>query len=187
MAYMKEDYCTKSADKLLNKFKELTRFNITSTSRTPENSFLRALSYKILVDLNYMNDRQISEYFESKGIKRQRSSIYHALSKIDSYYLNYSDFRDIYDIYFEDKAEESKVNSEKRAKKLKAIENKVVRSSPKAIPDLLKTLVDGIPDERRQEVYEMLNLRVKSWEWKSKNEYEIIEGDNGVGNNTWNQ
>ncbi len=187
MGYMKEDYCKESADRLLNKFEDLTGFDSLSLSRTPHNASLRALSYKILIDLNYMNDRQVSEYFESKGITRQRSSIYHALRKMDSYYLNYPKFRDTYDVYFEDRAEESKARNEERDKKFNDIEKKVIRNSPNALPDLLKTLVNSIPDERRQEVYEMLSLRVKSWDWKSKDKCEVIEGDNGVGNNTWNQ
>ena len=41
--------------------------------------------------------------------------------------------------------------------------------------DALALLIDTIPDNKRDEIYEMVNLRVKSWDWKSKDKCEVIE------------
>ena len=184
---MKKDYCKESADNLIESFKELTGFDCSSSSRKNKDAYLRALSYKILTDLNFMNDRQVSEYFNSKGVHRDRSSIYHALSKIGMYYTNSSNFRKHYDLYFTDMGIQKKATIEEKEIKIRKAAKKVYNNNPDTLPERFKKLVDGIPRYRLEEVYEMLNLKVKSWEWKSKNEYEIIEGDNGVGNSTWNQ
>jgi len=184
---MKKDYCPESADNLLESFKELTGFDYSSSSQKNKDVYLRALSYKILIELNFMNDRQVSEYLTSKGVHRNRSSIYHALSKIDMYYTNFSNFRKPYDLYFTDMGIKRKATIEEKEIKIRKDAKEVYNNNPNTLPDRLKNLVDGIPEDRREEVYEMLNLRVKSWDWKSKNEYEIIEGASGIGNSTWNQ
>ena len=53
-----------------------------------------------------MNDRMIAEWFKERGLKRDRSSILQALQKIGIYYKTYPSFRDFYNVYFNDKAEE---------------------------------------------------------------------------------
>jgi hypothetical protein len=41
--------------------------------------------------------------------------------------------------------------------------------------DALEIFISNIPFDKRPEILELVKLRVKSWEWKAKNEYEIIE------------
>ena len=43
------------------------------------------------------------------------------------------------------------------------------------IDDSLLTAIQGVPKDMVEELCEMIELRKKSWEWKSKDEYEIIE------------
>jgi len=59
-----------------------------------------------MCDINGMNDRMISEWFVDMGVKRNRSSIFHALRKIDVYYESFVRFRNVYDLFFDDKKRE---------------------------------------------------------------------------------
>ena len=47
-----------------------------------------------------MNDRDIEEWFAERGNKRDRSSIYIALTKIRLYYEQFDYFREAYDTLF---------------------------------------------------------------------------------------
>jgi hypothetical protein len=42
-----------------------------------------------------------------------------------------------------------------------------------------------VPDKRRDEIYEMVNMRIKSWEWKSKDRCEIIESSTSMEGMHW--
>jgi len=76
------DYNLEIANSLAKYYKQLTGIDYKSTRRTPKDAYLRSLFYKILVDLNEMNDRMISEYFEKVyKTHRNRASIYHSLLK----------------------------------------------------------------------------------------------------------
>ena len=98
-------YNKKQAETLAQDFTELHNIDLYATDRKVRNVVLRTLFYKVLIDKNNMNDRNISEFFKSKDTIRGRSSIYHALKKIDIYYETYDYFRKAYELYFDDKIE----------------------------------------------------------------------------------
>lgn len=168
------------ANELAYNFKRLTNIDFTSKSRKTEEVFTRTLFYKILIEKNNMNDRMITDWFKSEyDTKRNRSAIYQSLQNIDLYYTNYKDFRDLYDAYFDDRVEQRRIKEEKQ--------NKIQESTPKPIlaernesienvkKNALKSIIDGLPDERLEEIREVLSLRIKSWEWKYKDRCEIID------------
>ena len=101
------NYNRQAAEELVNDFCEITKLNIFDNSRSNDKASFRALLYKVLNELNGMNDRMISDWFAEKGVSRNRSSIFHALKKIDVYYDSFTRFRSVYDIYFNDKKEET--------------------------------------------------------------------------------
>ena len=75
-------YDLEVADMLSKFFVELTDFDLKGRGRTPKESYLRALLYRVLRELNGMNDRAIAHYFTSViGNRRNRSSVYHAFNK----------------------------------------------------------------------------------------------------------
>ena len=169
------NYNRQAAEELVNDFCEITKLNIFDNSRSNDKASFRALLYKVLNELNGMNDRMISDWFAEKGVKRNRSSIFHALKKIDVYYDSFTRFRVVYDIYFDDKKEETirkeRARLERLKNKTKAIKQIILNKEK----DALALLIDTIPDNKRDDIYEMVNLRVKSWEWKSKDKCEVIE------------
>jgi hypothetical protein len=108
-----------------------------------------------------MNDRMISEYFAEYGIKRNRASIFVGLNKISQYYNHYNHFKQLYDSYFSDGSRYN-TNTHKPG-------------------DALDELVFSLPKDRRREIYELVNLRVKSWNWKTKDECKIVTCSESIG------
>ena len=88
-------YNEEIANELLDNYVKLTDFDLHSIKRRPEDAYVRCLFYKILSELNEMNDRMIAEFLQSKGRKANRASIYHALTKVETYYTSYKRFRQI--------------------------------------------------------------------------------------------
>ena len=179
-------YNLEVANMLCNYFSELTGFELGGRGRTPKESYLRALLYRVLKDLNDMNDRAIARHFtEVVGDRRNRSSVYHAFNKMDVYYANYDEFRDYYDVFFKDKvlererldAKKDRIEAAKKAdeERLREITlSKMVSfSDSKRIE--ISNIIAEVPDDKIQEIRDLIRLRVKSWSWKAKNEYEIIE------------
>ena len=172
------DYNLKEANKILDNLVELTGFNIKDNSRKPTQAYLRAILYKNLMTFNYMNDRMISNWFKEQGLTKDRVSILHAVKKIDVYYLNYEGFRNVYDKYYKDKIKEGQVLSSKTKKTKKNNDFSLPNNS--RIYDPLQNLIDELPMDKRWEIYEMVNLRIKSWSWKNKDHCEIIQGSDGI-------
>jgi len=183
---MEIDYDLIAAHSLAKFYKRLTGINYKTARRTPRDAYFRALFYKVLMDLNDMNDRMISEYCEKfLGRSRNRSSICTAVSKVDSYYLNYKDFRNAYDFFFDDKFKEQRKrevsqmrNSLKRKKEEERIRD-IKLSKMVSFTDSkkieLNNMIAELSDEKVIEITELVSLRIKSWEWKAKNEYQIID------------
>ncbi len=168
-------YNLEVANMLCNYFSELTGFELGGRGRTPKESYLRALLYRVLKDLNDMNDRAIARHFtEVVGDRRNRSSVYHAFNKMDVYYTNYKEFRDYYDIFFKDKVlERQELEANEQRLRYITLSKMVSFSDSKRIE--ISKMIEGVPDDKIQEIRDLINLRIKSWSWKAKNEYEIIE------------
>lgn len=150
-------YNKHKAIKLYKDFKQLTKVNVFNRSKQTKIMALRSLFFKVLQDYNFMNDREIAEFFAEMGDKRNRSGIFTSLTKMEQYYLNFDFFKDIYDLYFYD--------SKEHQRKYKLSKQQ----------DKLDNLIDTVEDEsRRDELYEMVNLRIKSWSWKVEDRCEII-------------
>lgn len=185
MSNKRADYSKVQANRMLKEFESLSGVDPLIYSQKPKDAYFRALLYKVLMDFNYMNDRQIAEFFLTKGITRTRVAVFHAVSKVDIYYLNYSDFRDVYNVYFDDKAEESKELENKLIEKAKDASDRAVQNLPQFIKDDLYFLIHKLPLDKRDEIYELVNLRVKSWDWKSKDKCEIIESSDGLSSRAY--
>ena len=177
------DYSKENADELAKDFELLTGINLGSDSRETEIMITRTLFYKVLKDLNFMNDRMISEWFALRGSKKGRSSITHALSKVSVYYKSYANFRTKYNIYFNDKAEEFITLEKSKRKALKDIKDNLNTNIANKGKDGLEIIINTVTNQyRRDELRDLIDMRIKSWSWKSKDEYQIIEGGESI---TW--
>ena len=177
------DYNKENADELAKDFELLTGINLCNDSRETEIMITRTLFYKVLKDLNFMNDRMISEWFALRGSKKGRSSITHALSKVSVYYKSYANFRTKYNIYFNDKAEEFITLEKSKRKALKDIKDNLNTNIANKGKDGLEVIINTVTNQyRRDELRDLIDMRIKSWSWKSKDEYQIIEGGESI---TW--
>tara|TARA_R110000751_G_scaffold110754_1_gene208472 strand:- start:76 stop:615 length:540 start_codon:yes stop_codon:yes gene_type:complete len=177
------DYNKDNADELAKDFELLTGINLGNDSRETEIMITRTLFYKVLKDLNFMNDRMISEWFALRGSKKGRSSITHALSKVSVYYKSYANFRTKYNIYFNDKAEEFITLEKSKRKALKDIKDNLNTNIANKGKDGLEIIINTVTNQyRRDELRDLIDMRIKSWSWKSKDEYQIIEGGESI---TW--
>jgi len=168
-------YNEEIANELLDNYIKLTGFDLHSRQRRPEDAYIRCLFYKILKDLNDMNDRMIAEFFEAKGRKTNRVSVYQALTKVETYYTSFKRFRQFYDVYFSDQKELGIKRDRRKKKAFKKTIKEIDTRQKKIGMDALEVFISNIEFERRPEILELVKLRVKSWEWKAKNEYEVIE------------
>ena len=109
-----------------------------------------------------------------------RVSILQAVRKIDIYYRDFADFRDLYDVYFGDKIEQKKLIEEKQKNRIDKLNKRVSKTLPGYEKDALEVLIDSIPLNKRDEILNFVTMRVKSWSWKSKDNYEIIESSSGI-------
>ena len=175
---MRKTYNREKATELYNEFKELTRIDVFIRTRQTKPMTLRALFYKVLRDNNFMNDRDIAEFFALNGYKINRSSIYHSLQKIDGYYFNFDFFKKYYDLYFDDLIEKQKkiAQDKRKREEQRRLKRQERIEALKSNKDALNELIDTLEGSRRQEIYELVKLRIKSWSWKVEDRCEIIEG-----------
>lgn len=168
-------YNEEIANELLDNYIKLTGFDLHSRQRRPEDAYIRCLFYKILNELNDMNDRMIAEFLEAKGRKTNRVSIYQALTKVETYYASFKRFRQFYDVYFSDQKELGIKRDKRKKIAFKETIKEIDTRQSKIGMDALDIFISNIQFDKRPEILELVKLRVKSWEWKAKNEYEIIE------------
>ena len=173
-------YNKNKAIELHNDFKELTKVDVFGRSKETKTMTLRSLFFKILKVNNFMNDREIADFFADMGDVRNRSSIYHSLTKMEHYYANFNYFKEMYDLYFYDLKEKYDLKEQRKKAKLDKVEHQRQRKLNRQ-QDRLDDLIDTVECKiRREELYEMVNLRIKSWSWKVEDRCEIIEGEGTI-------
>ena len=158
-----------TADLYLEKFMENIPFEIdifTKTQKIETVSF-RALFTKILLDKAKYTPPMVKEYFKSKGLVRNHATLINAINQIDTYYENFYNFQEDYNLFFDDK---------------KIYSNPIKLNVVKKYRDRLDELIDNVPDDKRDEIYEQVNLRIKSWSWKNRDYCEVIECYNSLIN-----
>ena len=173
-------YSKNGADELAKDFEALTGIDLNNESRDTPVMTARTLFYKVLKEKNLMNDRMISEWFLERGVAKGRSSITHALSKVGIYYTSYPEFRNIYNCYFNDKSKEFLTIEKRQKKVLKDVRLNLNKNVLNKKKDSLDLLIDSIEEGKRDEIRELVSLRVKSWSWKSKDECQVIQGGSSL-------
>ena len=177
-----KNYNADVANMLTKCLSEAIDVDFRKVSRDDKHVYSTTLLYKLLKDYNDMNDRMISNSFsESMGVSKNRSSIYTSLKKVDVYYSSHSEFRLFYDSFFKDKFRLRIVKEESRKKyldiqKAKDIELRPVVSFMQLKRQELIDSVSKLPEDKLNEIKYLVDLRIKSWDWKSKDICEIIEG-----------
>lgn len=163
---------TKDLIKKCNVYRDLIikmfDYDVASKTRTNEFAYAKCVFYNVLKRKLDLNDQRIEEYFDSIGVKRNRSSVYHSLKKTKLYYKTSLDFRIMYDSFFDDlkRIDEGELKRRLQLKILKRVVKK----------DKLHRLLSKIPDDRRDEIFELVELRIKSWNWKNNDKTKEYNG-----------
>lgn len=158
------------AEQLLNNFIGLSGFDITDKSRKEEKVCKRSFFNYLLHRTNNMNPSNIEDFYKEKGGTLTRLSIRHSLDRYDYYYENFEQFRKYYDNYFIGSEEQKKLNKKRE-----------VKSKAEFKQDELFNVINGLKEDwQRTEMLEMVNLRIKSWEWKYSDKCEIISCSDGI-------
>lgn len=128
--------------------------NLLGKRKQKELVWYRALFYKILFEKNGFSKSKIAKYSNMN-----HASVINALNKFPSYFKE-SDivFKWVFNLYF-------------------VSDKPIIKSFiPKKQETKLEALINTIPEDKIDEIYELVNLRIKSWSWKSKDHCTIIEG-----------
>lgn len=152
----------KEIDDVWKDIEKYYNINLTINSRKTKYVVLRTLFFYICKNLLDLNDQFLEDWvLRNKGLKRDRSSIYCSLTKMDLYLKNYPYVGELYYKYFPKDADIDEI-------KTNEISNSFTKI--KAITESIK----DYPEDYLSELEEMIYLKVKSWEWKSKDKCEII-------------
>lgn len=183
---MRRDYNLDVANMLVKCLSEAANVDFREVSKENKHVYSTSLLYKLFKDYNGMNDRMMSDYFkEVMGVSKNRSAIYTSLKKVDIYYSSHEDFRCLYDSFFNDKIDARVEKETKRKEYLSKeddrkseLKNRVsfAEFSRKKLINTVKEL----PEDRFKEIKELVELRIKSWSWKSRDRCEIIEASEGI-------
>lgn len=144
MYYKKQEYNRDSAENLLNEFVTLTNFDITNNSREEPAPAYRSLLYYLMRTKLGLNDRSISRFLLTKGLKKNRSTIFHSLKNFNHYLKNFKEIEEHYNYFFYSKPKISNLVEDDLSKAINKIQSK----------------------SERQELLELMELRIKAWEWK---------------------
>lgn len=161
---MKETGLYSTCDLYYNEYEEMVGRNIWIKSRKGNLPRLRALFYKVLREKLKMTYQEIADYATHKGFKADHCVTLHGVKKCDEYYMNYKLYADLYDAYFDDKIQEN-------------FKKNYSNNYNTNISDDLSSITNKITKEsERQELYELVKLRVDSWKWKNKDECKVYQG-----------
>jgi len=162
-----EDKLTKEDIKTANNLRNflINEYNIDILNKTREGLYpaYRALFNTILTRKYKFRKVKISKYYRFMGWnKKSHATVINSLTKFKLYKR---DFKEIENLFYE-LYPIAKSNAKQREFLKFKMENQ----------NELQKLISTIPKERRAEIIELITLRKKSWEWKSKDSVKIYTG-----------
>ena len=154
------EYQIKQADKLKQLFLDKYNFDILDKSRDGIFPAYRSLFNTILTKKFKLKKTSIADYYILKGWEnKNHATIINSLYRFKIYKEKY---KEIESIFYELVPHLLKEKEKELFLKYK-VENQ----------NELQKAVSDVPKERQRELLEMINLRKKSWNWKSKDSVKV--------------
>ena len=148
------------ADKLKELFLDKYDFDVLDKSRDGMFPAYRSLFNTILTKKFKLNKSSIALYYRIKGWKQKdHSTIVNSLYRFKIYKEKYKEIDCIFYEFFPYLLQQKEKDLFLKYK----VENQ----------NALQKAVSDIPKERELELLEMINLRKKSWNWKSKDSVKV--------------
>ena len=162
MKYTKYNKITPEIEKDLDEIADFIvnelKINIFIKCRNRLYPEYRSLFNNIATRKHKISPISISSYYKKRGFSSNYSSVHHSLGKLDGYCRELPELRTYLNMFFKDVEIE---------KEIIYLENKNLTP--------IQNLVSELTEEQEKELIEMITLRKKSWAWKTKDNYEIIE------------
>lgn len=143
----------------------LKNYNIDVISRTREGLYpaYRTLFNTILFRKYKFTKSQIAYYYRAVGWESKSHAT--VLCSLGNFKRYKEEYPEIYKAFIELYPPAKQAKKKREFLKYK-LENQ----------NDLQKIVSTIPKEKHQEIIELINLRVKSWEWKNKDNVKIYTG-----------
>ena len=160
--------------------REFNKFNVPNIfKKSREVGFIeyRQLFQTILKNKLKLSYRSICEFTEHKGYPVTHASVINNVKRTtETNYYAYPYIANIYDYYFNDKSKqrEDKEQDKRYYQRINYGKN-----------DKLWELVRNIPEDKEQEVIDLVNLRIKSWDWKTKDNCRVYNGTESISDNVF--
>ena len=162
---------------------EITGIDIFKNTRKKEYVELRALvCYTLRDDLNFGYQR-IADYFKSKGREMLHSNVIH-LVKMYPIYKKHNKQLERLEGSFDFSCSIDKNEKLTLRDKLSNLQHRYDKLKKELDNPLINTL-HNIPENKWTEVSDRIQLLKNSWDWKSKDEYEIIESTDGLSSRAY--
>ena len=101
---------------------------------------------------------EMARFYTSRGLKYSHDKYLHSIGKFDSYTHSLPELKHYLNMFFKESTPMDK--------------EIIVIDKSELTP--IQRLVSNLTIEENRELTEMIELRKKSWKWKSKNNYEVI-------------
>ena len=154
---------TKKAEKDLDKILEFIvndlDINILINFRSRLYPEYRSLLNTIAFRKHKVSPSSMAQYYRDRGLHYAHDQYLYSLGKFDLYCTSYPELKNYLNLFFKESTPKEK---------------KIVVIDKSDLTEVQK-LVSYLTQQQSDELIEMITLRKKSWAWKMKNEYEIIE------------
>lgn len=147
---------------IISDLKERENVDILKKSRKIEMVSYRCMFYKICNNKYKMTPTEISKFIMDLGLKMDRSAIYTNLKNFNKYTKRNKHMHDLY-LYYHPAAAKKR----NRNMTVKYVYRQNLNKAQEACLGLTKSQED--------EILEMIELRKKSWQWKSKDKLTVYQ------------
>lgn len=151
---------TKEVEKELNMIMDFIindlNINILDKCRNRLYPEYRSLFNTIAMRKYKIKPTQLARFFTKRGLKYSHDKVLHSFSKFEEYSANLPELKTYFGMFFKE-----------------AIKNKETVFIRKNKLTPLQELTSNLTPEQEAEIYEMVNLRIKSWSWKSRDKITV--------------
>jgi hypothetical protein len=170
--------------KIGDSVKEVSGLNIFDNTRRRDYVEMRALVCYVLRKKLRIGLTNIALYFQSEGKTMHHATVIHLVNQYPMYKRYNSRLASIEDSFEQLNNLEFNQDSYIRNQYLSYNYDKL-QEKYKNLKDNIKTnpildVLQDIPEDKIDEVIERINILKKSWDWKSKDECQVIEASSGV-------
>ena len=170
--------------KIGDSVKEVSGLNIFDNTRRRDYVEMRALVCYVLRKKLRIGLTNIALYFQSEGKTMHHATVIHLVNQYPMYKRYNSRLASIEESFEELNNLEFNQDSYIRNQYFSYNYDKL-QEKYKNLKDNIKTnpildVLQDIPEDKIDEVIERINILKKSWDWKSKDECQVIEASSGI-------